>query len=229
MIKIIDTKVNSAKENMRLDFNLLATLKDQAILHFYEFEKKSFTYGHFINIEKFININKLKDLDIDSAKRPTGGGIVFHIWDIAFSFLMPKNNKHFFLDPLKNYEFINNLTLQALKEFLKGSSFIKEELKKDNIDSNSFCMAKPTKFDLIYKNKKILGAAQRRGKNGYLHQASICLVKPDIDLLNEIILDKKVSLDILDSSFPIFENNIKENKEKIKKNLILSFTDNLNF
>jgi lipoate-protein ligase A len=224
MIKIIDTKVNSAKKNMQLDLDLLDSLKDQAILHFYEFEKKSFTYGHFIDIKKFIDIDKLKDLDIDFAKRPTGGGIVFHIWDIAFSFLMPKNCKYFFLDPLKNYEFVNNLTLNALNEFLKEPYFLKKEIKKDNLNSNSFCMAKPTKFDLIYNNKKILGAAQRRKKNGYLHQASICLVKPDINLLNEIILDKKVSLDILNSSFPIFENQIKKNKEKIKDNLISSFS-----
>ncbi|NGX56284.1 MAG: Octanoyltransferase LipM [Candidatus Anoxychlamydiales bacterium] len=224
MIKIIDTKENSAKKNMQIDLELLNNLKDKSILHFYEFEKKSFTFGHFINIEKYINLNILNDFDIDFAKRPTGGGIVFHIWDIAFSFLMPRNHKSFFLDPLKNYEFVNNLTLNAIDEFLNKSFFLKEEIKNKNTILDNFCMAKPTKFDLIYKNKKILGAAQRRKKNGYLHQASICLVKPDIELLNKIIKEKEVVEGILNSSFAIFNNqNINENREKVKKNILNSF------
>nr|NGX36770.1 Octanoyltransferase LipM [Candidatus Anoxychlamydiales bacterium] len=57
MLKIIDTKKNSAKKNMSIDADLLDTLKEP-ILHFYDWEQNSLTYGYFINIDKFIDLKK---------------------------------------------------------------------------------------------------------------------------------------------------------------------------
>ena len=46
-------------------------------------------------------------------------------------------------------------------------------------------MAKPTQYDIVYKGKKIAGAAQRKKTQGYLHQGTISLAAPQIDLLQE--------------------------------------------
>ena len=218
MLKILDTYNSSAFQNMLLDEQLLDNLESDPILHFYDFLKPSITYGYFIDIGKYINLDIAKEKDIDISKRPTGGGIVFHIWDIAFSFLMPQNNKFFFLDTLKNYQFVNNIVLKAVLPFLKKTYLI--DLEDKNAFS-SFCMAKKSKYDLIYNNKKIAGAAQRRKKNGYLHQTSISLVSYDKNLLNNLIKDKNIVEAILSSSTPIFNNaNLEENKALIKENLI---------
>ncbi len=233
MIKILDTKKKSAKNNMKIDEDLLDNLKDKPILHFYDWEKDSITYGYFIDIKKYINLKKAKEKNLVLAKRPTGGGIVFHIWDIAFSFLMPKDHKYFFLDPLKNYEFVNNLILQTLEKFLikkeKNSKFY-SLAKIDHLNKNKsfddFCMAKPTKYDVVYKGKKIAGASQRRKKTGYLHQSSICLIKPDFNYLKDVLIEKDTANVIFNNSFPIFLNdnkNIDEKRKVIKKRLISTF------
>ncbi|NGX63474.1 MAG: Octanoyltransferase LipM, partial [Candidatus Anoxychlamydiales bacterium] len=232
-MKVIDTKKNSAEKNMIIDANLLDNLKDQPILHFYDWKKTSVTYGYFINIKKFINQKKANITNLDLAKRPTGGGIVFHIWDIAFSFLMPASHKYFYLDPLKNYEFVNSIVLKALKEFLdekteSNISLSKSEYFNKKKSFDSFCMAKPTKYDVIYKGKKIAGASQRRKKTGYLHQASICLIQPDFNYLKDILIEKDIADAIYKSSYPIFnDGQIDERRKIVKKRLIESFNNYL--
>ncbi|NGX52534.1 MAG: Octanoyltransferase LipM [Candidatus Anoxychlamydiales bacterium] len=235
MLQIIDTKKKSAQNNMQIDSYLLDNLKDDPILHFYDWEKDSVTYGYFIDIEKYIDLNKAKKRELKLAKRPTGGGIVFHIWDIAFSFLMPKGHKYCYLDPLKNYEFVNSLILEALEEFLvkkeegkKVKSYgLKENEHFNEIKSfDSFCMAKPTKYDVVYKGKKIAGAAQRRKKTGYLHQASICLIEPDFEYLKDVLFEKDIVDAIFKSSYPIFKSdnkNIEEKRKIVKENLRETF------
>ncbi|NGX32440.1 MAG: Octanoyltransferase LipM [Candidatus Anoxychlamydiales bacterium] len=234
MLQILDTRKKSAQNNMQIDGDLLDNLKDEPILHFYDWEKDSITYGYFIDIKKYIDLKKANKRDLDLAKRPTGGGIVFHIWDIAFSFLMPKNHKYFYLDPLKNYEFVNSLILEALEEFLvkkedeKSKSYgLKENEHFNKIKSfDSFCMAKPTKYDVVYKGKKIAGAAQRRKKTGYLHQASICLIEPDFEYLKDVLLEKEIANAIFKSSYPIFINdnkNIVEKRRIVKEKLRETF------
>ncbi len=54
-----------------------------------------------------------------------------------------------------------------------------------------FCMGRPTIYDVIYKGRKIAGAAQRRRKNGYLHQGTISLALPYTELLSEVLVSQK--------------------------------------
>src|SRR5437867_3091333 len=99
MLAILDTQCNPAEENMRRDGELLQNLGDKPILHLYDWSTPSLTYGYFIRPEKYLNLQELQKQGIAYAKRPTGGGIVFHIWDLAFSFLMPSSAPGFSLNP----------------------------------------------------------------------------------------------------------------------------------
>jgi lipoate---protein ligase len=51
-----------------------------------------------------------------------------------------------------------------------------------------FCMAKPTKYDVMWDGRKVAGAAQRKTKKGYLHQGTIALVMPPQEYLEQILL-----------------------------------------
>src|SRR5690242_16384610 len=101
--QILDTGVAPAEKNMAFDAELLENLGGQPILHFYEWERPSISYGYFIQPSKFLNLNNIKKQGIDLARRPTGGGIVFHLWDMAFSVLVPASSPHFSLNTLENY------------------------------------------------------------------------------------------------------------------------------
>ena len=237
-MKILDSGKKTAKENMSLDASLLDQLnaQDKPTLHFYDWEKPSLTHGYFISVDKHLDLKKLKENKIEVARRPTGGGIVFHLWDLAFSFLMPAGHKYFFESPLKNYQFVNQIILKALKNLTTRPGFLE---KQDKLNSGSlelkeqnplaFCMARPSKYDLIFQGKKAAGAAQRKKHNGYLHQGTISLVVPDEKLLLDLLLDPKLAKAILEESFFLSDEmkDLADIRAELKQVLLYQFEKTL--
>ncbi len=191
-MRIIESGFKSAKELMKMDEIFLEELRpdDPPLLHLYRFQEKSATFGHFLNPEEYIDLEKASGWGLDLSKRPTGGGMIFHIWDLAFSILIPANHPGYFQDTLKNYAFINERVLKAIEAFLGNShpiDLLPEEDPPLDEHAKIFCMAKPTKYDVMIEGKKIAGAAQRRKKQGYLHQGSISLAMPKFEELENIL------------------------------------------
>lgn len=178
----------NAKENMDLDERRFKEIRpdDDPQLYFYEWEKPSATYGYFIKPETLF---KYSDA-LDVARRPTGGGVLFHLWDLSFSVIIPSHHPGYSTDIMLNYKFINDAVLEAVISTL-GRPISGSLLPVDPVPLNDktpfFCFAKPTKYDVIIDGKKIAGAAQRRGQNGYLHQGSISIAAPSYDFLEKIL------------------------------------------
>lgn len=176
--KHFDTGTRNAAANMALDAALLADLKDEedAILHLYDWKGDAATYGHFIDPDNFLNMDGVSRSALDLAKRPTGGGIIFHNCDLAFSVLVPATHPAFSTNPLENYAFVNTRVIWAIGQILNLSAeLLPEESQPLDVYCKSFCMAKPTKYDVMIQGKKIGGAAQRKTRDGYLHQGSIAI------------------------------------------------------
>lgn len=190
--EILDTGRQNAEENMRLDAQLLekADSFSKPVLHLYEWEGDSATYGYFTDPAKLLDLDQVKKHSLNLARRPTGGGIIFHIWDMAFSVVVPAHCPEFSINTLDNYAFVNNAVLAAIKEFLGGKpplSLTPIDFSSWDPDCAHFCMAKPTKYDVMWEGKKIAGAAQRKTKKGFLHQGTIALVMPPPDYLSRIL------------------------------------------
>lgn len=221
--KVLNTYKNSASKNMEIDKKLLESLEEPTI-HFYEWEKSSATFGHFVDPAKYLNLEEVSLKNLDLVRRPTGGGIIFHIWDFAFSVLLPTSSKYFSLSPLKNYAFVNEAVLKTVQHFLDtrivdGSIITNDEESLDK-SCERFCMARPTKYDVVVGGKKVAGSAQRRDKKGFLHQGSIALTFPDYDYLNDLLLpNTKVKLAMQNFTYPLFSTKGKRSLEEVKKEL----------
>lgn len=192
MLEVFNTGSNSADANMRFDEKLLMELdpKGLPLLHLYRWSGPCATYGYFIDPSKHLELEKLKKHKLTLARRPTGGGIVFHIWDLAFSFLMPSMHPRFSKKTLENYRFVNEVVKETMREYLHLRDPL-ELIPQDFVQgADNFCMAKPTIYDVVYKGRKIAGAAQRKRKNGYLHQGTISLALPQIELLKDLLISK---------------------------------------
>lgn len=139
--------------------------------------------------ESLLNLSQIELEGVNLAKRPTGGGIIFHLWDLAFSFLVPASHPNFSLNTMENYALVNRMVMQAIASFLGGE--VPELLPQEPLPldeaSRHFCMAKPTQFDVMVGGRKVGGAAQRRTKHGFLHQGTISIAPPDWELIERCL------------------------------------------
>lgn len=231
-VKIIDTGLNSSQKNMDIDYELLLNLKNEenVIIHFYEFPSLSATYGHFLKPENFFSIENIEKYQVDLGKRPTGGGIIFHFTDFTFSLLVPKTHKIYSQNTLESYARINEAVVFSIKKFLIKNDNISLLQNHPNRSLPSFCLANPTIYDVMVGDKKIGGAAQRKIKEGFLHQGSILLCRPCQNILQDLILDKKNLENISKYSFPLVQKQLtKSEVTEIKNELkssIISFFNN---
>ncbi len=190
---IIDTGKDKAEAIMRFDAELLenADRYGRPVLHLYEWEGDSATYGYFTDPSKLLNLDNAKKLSLNLARRPTGGGIVFHIWDMAFTVLVPAHCPEFSMNTLENYAFVNQAVLGCVKEFLDNKrplTMTLEDFSSRDGNCMHFCMAKPTKYDVMWEGRKVAGAAQRKTRKGFLHQGTIALQLPPKDYLDQVLL-----------------------------------------
>lgn len=232
--QIIHSERAHASVHMLKDYELLCQLQmtHTPILHFYEWEGDSATYGHFIQPFDFLNKASVEKFQLNLAKRPTGGGIVFHLSDFAFSVLVPSSSPHYSLNTLENYAFVNQIVSHVIQQFLGNQSspcLLPNEPNALDAHCQHFCMAKPTKYDVMLNGRKVGGGAQRRTKQGFLHQATISLAMPSEDYLQEILLSntcvlqamKQHSFLLLDSDYTV--RQIEEARNGLKSDLITNF------
>jgi len=188
MWKFLDTGKRSAKQNMAIDAHLLKNLPPNGspVLHFYDWENRSITYGCFINpATTLLNLKQAHLRGIDVEKRPTGGGVIFHGYDLTFSALVPVNYKHYSSNVIGRYNLINARVKKAIEKVIDvdNSSLLSQDCLPLSQECRYFCMANPTRCDVMIQGRKVAGAAQRRTKRGYLQQVSIAIAPLEAEFL----------------------------------------------
>lgn len=187
--QILYSGSNPAEVNMQRDRLLLDQLEhtQEPILHLYQWEGLCATYGYFLQLERHLDLTGVQAHALQLARRPTGGGIIFHVTDYAFSALVPASYAAFSVNTLENYAFINTIVSNAVAPFVGQAELLVEEQGPLDAHCSHFCMAKPTVYDVMLHGCKIAGAAQRRTRFGYLHQGSICLAMPPEKMITDVL------------------------------------------
>jgi lipoate-protein ligase A len=153
--------------NMALDEALLEALPrlQQPVLRFYGWTEPAATFGYFQKYSEVENTTQLRPL----IRRPTGGGIVPHDADWTYSAAFPPGHEWYRLKAEESYRRIHDWLRLAFAE-LKIETELAPCCKKSLPGQ---CFAGHEKFDLLWRGKKIAGAAQRRNKLGLLIQGSV--------------------------------------------------------
>lgn len=221
-LNIIDSGNLSAEDNMAIDSDLLASLEETPLLRFYGWRSPGITYGHFIKPEKFLNLDAIHCAGWELARRPTGGGIIFHLWDFTFSFLLPASHPSFSHNTLNNYAFVNSMVAESLKELMNIEEISLLQAAQTIANAKNFCMAQPTIYDLIINGKKVGGAAQRKTKKGLLHQGSLSLHMPDSAILKKFLIDgKEIAPMMMEATFPLDSLSEEKDLHKTLKNKMI--------
>jgi len=164
---LIDSGKCDAAFNMALDEALLGAMPrlQQPVLRFYGWTEPAATFGYFQKYSEVAGATHLRPL----IRRPTGGGIVPHAADWTYSAVFPPGHEWHSLKAEASYRRIHEWLRLAFAELS-----IETELApccKKTLPGQ--CFVGHEKFDLLWHDKKIAGAAQRRNKLGLLIQGSV--------------------------------------------------------
>jgi len=155
----------SPARNMAVDEALLREIREP-VLRLYEWNVPAVSLGYFqpaalAGERPFV-------------RRYTGGGLVDHAHDVTYTLVLPRKHPWMELSMPESYGLVHRGVQAALAACGIESELIRAT---DTVESDA-CFAKPVRFDLIAGANKLSGAAQRRTREGLLHQGSILLPDP---------------------------------------------------
>jgi lipoate-protein ligase A len=167
LLQVLDSGPGEPAWNMALDEALLrsASRSSQPILRLYAWHVPAATFGYSQVHAEVARRTLLRPL----IRRPTGGGIVPHDADWTYSLTLPPDHAWYHLRARDSYRTMHEWIRQAFA--LLG---VETELAPSaRPDAPGQCFVGYEQFDVLWKGRKIAGAAQRRTREGMLIQGSI--------------------------------------------------------
>jgi lipoyl(octanoyl) transferase len=180
-----DVSPHSAAMNMSIDEVLLETAVVPTV-RFYRWRSPALSFGYFGRFSHVAIYASERDL----VRRWTGGGIVLHGDDLAYSIVIPASDSVFHESSIVIYEKIHRALAGALngvgEHAVVAGDVDAFELRVGTRAAASGtgynCFANPVRADVMMDGRKIAGAAQRRTRRGLLQQGSIQGVAVKTDL-----------------------------------------------
>lgn len=171
--------------NMAVDELLLEQMPqiNSPVLRTYRWDRPSLSIG---SSQRFPSDQEIR---YTIVRRPTGGGNVWHDIDLTYTIVLPPDHPIAELDRMASYKIFHEAMLPMLADL--GAHALLKSDETPGVDRATMkCFTSPSRFDLLAEcGKKYAGAAQRRTRNGILHQGSILLeaAHGDWDLLESAL------------------------------------------
>ena len=155
----------SPARNMAIDEALLREVREP-VLRIYEWSVPAVSLGYFqpaalAGERPFV-------------RRYTGGGLVDHAHDVTYTIVLPRKHPWMELSMPESYCLVH----QGVQAALAACGIESELTPAAHAVESEACFAKPVRFDIVAGASKLSGAAQRRTREGLLHQGSILLPDP---------------------------------------------------
>ena len=153
--------------NMALDEALLqgAARLGRPVLRFYSWTEPAASFGYFQRYAQVEQMTRLRPL----VRRPTGGGLVPHDADWTYSLIFQPSDDWYSLRATESYRRVHEW-IQAAFARLDLPTEVAPACSKTLPGQ---CFQGHERFDLLWRGRKIAGAAQRRTREGLLIQGSV--------------------------------------------------------
>jgi lipoyl(octanoyl) transferase len=164
---ILDSGPGDPFFNMALDEALLEAVARlrKPVLRFYGWTEPAASFGYFQKYREVERLTLLRPL----VRRPTGGGLVPHDADWTYSLAFPANHEWYSLKAIESYRRVHEW-IQAAFARLDIATELAPGSRKA---APGQCFVGYETFDVLWRGRKIAGAAQRRTRSGLLIQGSV--------------------------------------------------------
>jgi lipoate-protein ligase A len=157
----LESPAGDAAQNMAVDEVLLRTAaqRGRPLLRVYSWLKPAVSIGYFQEFPVELEAR------CEIVRRPTGGGLVYHGEDTTFTIVVPPGHELHRLRTTDAYCRIH----EAVARILGATIYSALEVARGQYE----CFQRPVAGDVMAEGRKLAGGAQRRNRDGMLHQGSI--------------------------------------------------------
>ncbi len=175
--RLIKTEATNGFYNMAIDEAIMRSHRDKKVpptVRFYSWNPATLSLGYFQKLEKEVNQDACQNAGVDIVRRLTGGRAILHDKELTYSLTIRENYNLLSSSIVKSYKEISQglvagLNLLDIPADLKPM----ERGKKSPKGNSAACFDAPSWYEVILKNKKLIGSAQTRKKGTILQHGSL--------------------------------------------------------
>jgi len=176
-----------AVDEVLLDYVSQSSSSPITFLRFYQWKQPTLSIGYSQKARKVVDFTFCQSQGIQIVRRPTGGKAVLHDQELTYSVVSNDPNYFPIHDISGTYQLIaealsSGLNRMGIQTVLAGST------ARDGRSSHNYafpqfaCFAVANHHEILWKNRKLIGSAQRRTQQGFLQHGSV-LIEFDPELL----------------------------------------------
>jgi len=160
LTEVVDRDPHDAALNMAIDEVLLYRARTPQ-LRIYRWSAPAVSFGYFGVCREVAAQWPTREM----VRRWTGGGVVPHGDDLTYTLVVPRSCAFFSLPLGESYRAIH----ERIASMMPESQIAESEGRR----ISEACFENCAQYDVVIRDRKIAGAAQRRTRAGLLHQGSI--------------------------------------------------------
>ncbi len=177
--------IGTPYENMATDEALFdaACTSGVPVLRFYGWTPATASLGFAQRASEALDFTEMDRRHVAWVRRPTGGRAVLHDMEVTYSVSVPQSDPLYALGLEASYEWICGPIVAAL--LAVGVSAALAPHGSTGFVSTS-CFTAPGTTDIVAGERKIVGSAQMRTRDGFLQHGSVIL-KNDLEKLFAVV------------------------------------------
>lgn len=183
--RLIETQEADAYTNMAVDEAILEAVargESPPTLRFYTWQPAAVSLGYFQRVAD-VNQSALQKHGFDLVRRMTGGRAILHQYELTYSLSAPVEVMGQDHSVLGVYLAISRGLLAGLAKV--GVSADMQPEMPSRSTKGAVCFAVPSRYEVVWQGRKLVGSAQTRRGNAFLQHGSV-LIKADLAAICEI-------------------------------------------
>ena len=178
---IIDPVGRPGRDNMSIDSALLRSVQEggpggggggDAFLRLYRWDPPCLSFGRNEPATSRYDIEKIRELGLDTVRRPTGGRAVWHDAELTYAAAAPC---HAFGSLRQTYLVIHQMLAGALERMGVTTTLASRRFSRAPRPSAGACFALPAGGEIVVDDRKLVGSAQVRTGKAFLQHGSMLL------------------------------------------------------
>jgi lipoyl(octanoyl) transferase len=176
-----------AVDEVLLDLVSQSPRNPLTFIRFYQWKQPTLSIGYSQKARKVVDFTFCQSQGIQIVRRPTGGKAVLHDQELTYSVVSNDPNHFPIHDISGTYQLIaealsSGLNRMGIQTVLAGSTARDGRSSHNHAFPQFACFAVANHHEILWKNRKLIGSAQRRTQQGFLQHGSV-LIEFDPELL----------------------------------------------